>query len=154
MASEQRIVEILKEFNNIKPIAFLQQIDVTSVGIGNVLGFLSSSDRAVSAGEISSYMNVSTARVAVLLRKMADKGLIEKNSDPQDGRKVMVSITDKGRSKLKRSRDEILLYANAIIERFGEEKILDFIESCKVIREIVDEVKVNDPDYGNTNLFE
>ena len=154
MASEQKIISILNEFNSIKPIAFLQQIDVTSVGIGNVLGFLASSDSEVSAGEISTFMNVSTARVAVLLRKMADKGLIVKNSDPKDGRKVMVSITDKGRSKLKRSRDEILLYASAIIDRFGEEKILDFIESCKVIRDIVDEVKVNDPDYGKTDIFE
>ena len=141
MVSDQEVCAILEEFNHIKPIAFLQQIDISSMGIGNVLDFLEKADHVVTAGEISEYMNVSTARVAVLLRKMSDKGLIEKKNDPKDARRVLVSITDAGRRDLSEKREEILLYSRAIIEKFGKEKIMDFVAACKDIKDIVDEVK-------------
>ena len=141
MVSEAEIWEILSEFNSIKPVEFLQQIDVNSMGIGKVLGFISCANREVSAGEISEYMEVSTARVAVLLKKMSDKGLIVKHSDPKDARRVLVSITEEGRKVLKEKRDEILLYSGAVIERFGKDKIEDFIQACREIKSIVEEVE-------------
>ena len=141
MVSEAEVWRILSEFNSIKPVEFLQQIDVNSMGIGKVLGFISCANREVSAGEISEYMEVSTARVAVLLKKMSDKGLIVKHSDPNDARRVLVSITDEGRTLLKEKREEILLYAGAIIDRFGKEKIEDFIQACREIKSIVEDVE-------------
>lgn len=141
MVSEAEIWEILSEFNSIKPVEFLQQIDVNSMGIGKVLGFISCADHEVTAGEISDFMEVSTARVAVLLKKMADKGLITKHSDPKDARRVLVSITPEGRTLLEEKRKEILLYSGAIIERFGKKKIEDFIDACKEIKKTVEEVE-------------
>ncbi|MBO4747805.1 MAG: MarR family transcriptional regulator [Clostridiales bacterium] len=141
MAKEQEVLELLNEFNSIHPLEFLQHIDMTSMGIGNVLGFLCASGREVTAGEISEYMNVSTARVAVLLKKMSDKELINRRSDPNDKRKVMVSITPKGISAFEEKKKEILLYAGAIVDHFGKEKVEDFIESCRNIRDIVDRVE-------------
>ena len=137
MVSEAEVWRILSEFNSIKPVEFLQQIDVNSMGIGKVLGFIS----CANAGEISDFMEVSTARVAVLLKKMSDKGLIVKHSDPKDARRVLVSITDEGRTLLKEKREEILLYAGAIIDRFGKEKIEDFIQACREIKSIVEDVE-------------
>lgn len=141
MVSDQEVCAILEDFNRIRPIEFLQQIDITSMGIGNVLGFLERSDHIVTAGEISEYMNVSTARVAVLLRKMSEKGLIEKKSDPKDARRVLVTITDSGRKVLHEKREEILIYSKAIVERFGKEKIMGFIAACKEIKDIVEDVE-------------
>ena len=128
MVTEQEIWDILTDFNSIKPVDFLQQLDVASMGIGNVLGFLASSKREVTAGEISEYMGVSTARVAVLLKKMSEKGLIEKHADPKDARRVMVSITDEGMHLLIDKRKEILLYAGAIIDRFGKDIIISSVD--------------------------
>ena len=141
MISEQDVIRLLSEFNSIKPLDFVQRIDVSSMGIGNVLGYLCESGREVSAGEISDYMEVSTARVAVLLKKMSDKGLITKQSDPHDKRKVMVSITPLGRTAFEEKKKEIILYAGAIVDHFGTEKLEDFIQSCREIKEIVDRVE-------------
>ncbi|MBR5973766.1 MAG: MarR family transcriptional regulator [Clostridiales bacterium] len=141
MAKDQEVLALLQDFNSIKPLAFLQHIDMTSMGIGNVLGFLISSGREVTAGEISEYMNVSTARVAVLLKKMSEKGLITRRSDPKDKRKVMVTITPLGISAFEEKRKEILLYAGAVVDHFGIEKLQDFIESCRQIRAVVDRVE-------------
>jgi len=141
MVSNQEVLALLKEFNNIKPLAFLQRIDIQSMGIGNVLGFLLCSDHEVSAGEISEYMNVSTARVAVLLKKMADKGLITRKPDPHDGRRVLVSITENGKELFTEKQREILLYGSAIVEHFGENRVREFIKSCKDIKDVVDRVE-------------
>ncbi|MBO4495835.1 MAG: MarR family transcriptional regulator [Clostridiales bacterium] len=142
MVSDQVVLELLQDFNSIKPLAFVQQMDIQSMGIGNVLGFLACSGREVSAGEISEYMNVSTARVAVLLKKMSDKGLIVKKNDPNDGRRVMVSITDLGQELLAEKQNEIILYGSAVVEHFGVERVRDFIQACREIRDVVEEVKI------------
>ncbi len=141
MASEKEVIELLQEFSSIHPLEFLQKLDVQSMGISNVLCFLMCADHEVTAGEISEYMNVSTARVAVLLKKMSDKGLIEKHTDPSDGRKVMVAITDSGKALFQEQQREILLYSGAVVDHFGAEKIKEFIDSCRQIRQIIDKVE-------------
>ncbi|MBP5493212.1 MAG: MarR family transcriptional regulator [Clostridiales bacterium] len=148
MISEQEVIRLLNEFNSIKPLEFVQRIDVSSMGIGNVLGFLCASGREVSAGEISDYMDVSTARVAVLMKKMLDKGLITKRVDPNDKRKVMVSITPKGKEAFEEKKKEIILYSSAIVDHFGTEKLEDFIQSCRQIKEIVDRIE-REQDFKN-----
>ena len=141
MVSQEEVIRLLNEFNRIKPLEFLQRIDVSSMGIGNVLGYLCFAGREVSAGEISEYMDVSTARVAVLLKKMSEKKLITRTSDPHDKRKVMVSITEEGKKQYCEKMNEIILYAGAIIDHFGVEKMEDFIASCKEIRDVVNSVE-------------
>ena len=141
MASDKEVIALLQEFSSIHPLEFLQKLDVQSMGISNVLCFLMYADHEVTAGEISDYMNVSTARVAVLLKKMSDKGLIEKHADPSDARRVMVAITDSGKELFEEQQREILLYSGAVVDHFGVDKIKEFIESCRQIREIVDKVE-------------
>ncbi len=141
MASDKEVIALLQEFSSIHPLEFLQKLDVQSMGISNVLCFLMCADHEVTAGEISDYMNVSTARVAVLLKKMSDKGLIEKHADPSDARRVMVAITDSGKELFEKQQREILLYSGAVVDHFGVDKIKEFIESCRQIREIVDKVE-------------
>ena len=141
MASDKEVIALLQEFSSIHPLEFLQKLDVQSMGISNVLCFLMYADHEVTAGEISDYMNVSTARVAVLLKKMSDKGLIEKHADPSDARRVMVAITDSGKALFEEQQREILLYSGAVVDHFGVDKIKEFIESCRQIREIVDKVE-------------
>ena len=143
MVSDQEVLELLEEFNSIKPLEFLQRIDIQSMGICHVLGFLLASDHKVTAGEISEYMNVSTARVAVLLKKMADKNLIIKKADPKDARKVLVSITKDGKEHFNERQKEILLYGGAVVDHFGKERIENFIETCREIREIVASVEAD-----------
>ncbi|MBP5186733.1 MAG: winged helix-turn-helix transcriptional regulator [Clostridiales bacterium] len=141
MASDKEVIALLQEFSSIHPLEFLQKLDVQSMGISNVLCFLMCADHEVTAGEISDYMNVSTARVAVLLKKMSDKGLIEKHADPSDARRVMVAITDSGKELFEKQQREILLYSGAVVDHFGVDKIKEFIESCRQIRQIIDKVE-------------
>ncbi|MCR5112418.1 MAG: winged helix DNA-binding protein [Acholeplasmatales bacterium] len=53
----------------------------------------------LTAGDLSAKFNVSTAREAVLLNTLEEKGLIQRYKSDTDGRKTFVRLTDLGRKK-------------------------------------------------------
>ena len=62
MATKEQIDTLIEALKKVKPIHFVTKIDETSAGIGAVLRYLYESKETVTAGKISSFMNVSTAR--------------------------------------------------------------------------------------------
>ena len=53
----------------------------------------------LTAGDLSERFNVSTARIAVLLNTLEDKGFIQRYKSDKDGRKTFIRLTDQGREK-------------------------------------------------------
>ena len=72
--------------------------------------------------------HTSSARVAVLLRKMAEKGLIVREGSPDDARKSMISLSDKGRSQIEKLNEERINVFQGVINRLGKEKTEQFIQ--------------------------
>ena len=104
MATKSQIEMVLRELKKIHPphpVGLLQRIDETQEGVGAVLCLLHESDETVTAGRVSEVLGVSTARVAVLLKKMAAKRLITKGHDPADARVTVVSLTEQGRESIR-----------------------------------------------------
>ena len=91
------------------------------------LDFLEKQDGAVLPSEISTAMKLSAARVAMVLRVLEGKGWIERNTDPADRRKVLVTITPKGRETIKELRKKAFENTEKLIEAVGEEDIKEYI---------------------------
>ena len=70
MATQEQIETLLEQLEKAPPSAHFQRIDKNAAGIQAILKYLSETDEQVTAGDISDHLNVSTARVAVLLKKM------------------------------------------------------------------------------------
>ncbi|HIR26636.1 MAG TPA: MarR family transcriptional regulator [Candidatus Choladousia intestinigallinarum] len=85
-----------------------------------VLDYLNQKN-AVNPKELSRVMSVSTARVAVLLKHMEEKGWILKTLDPRDSRQILVSITESGISTFEARYRETLLQAAALLKALGPE---------------------------------
>lgn len=66
-------------------------------GMFVALKILNDKNSPLSAGELAQYLDVSTARIAVILDSLEKKGLIEKSKLKNDGRVTLVSITDSGK---------------------------------------------------------
>lgn len=79
-------------------------------------------------------LGVSTARVAVLLKKMAAKGLITKGHDPADARVTVVSLTEQGRESIREIEGELYRQTGLVIDRVGEERVLEFIAIAQEIQ--------------------
>ena len=72
MATQKQIDDIVQIFNCERPKMPLRDINAVNMGVGAVIRYLheSKGETDVTAGDISEFLHVSTARVAVLLRKI------------------------------------------------------------------------------------
>lgn len=130
MATGEQIENILEKMEKIHPIDFFNKVDKARVGIGAVLRLLNESNElneSVTAGRISDVMNVSTARVAVLLKKMAAKGLVTREKSAEDGRVTVVTLTELGKKTVSEIQADRCAQAARIIDAVGEERISEFI---------------------------
>lgn len=138
MVTKEEAAELLKRMSDSRPKKLFKNFDKTNAGIGCVMNCLFETEKSVSAGEISQFMNVSTARVAVLLRKMTEKGLIDRTGDPDDARKSMISLSEKGREIMEKHRESFLVFFSSVIERMGKERFEEFISMSEELRDALE----------------
>ncbi len=62
------------------PKSFYNDLDAAKKGVTFILGYLVMSDSEVIAGDLSRKLNVSSARIAALLKKMEQGGLITRHN--------------------------------------------------------------------------
>lgn len=76
---------------------------------------------------VSKNLNISTARVAVLIRKMVDKGLITKETGANDARVVEIKLAEHGREVLESLQKQRYEQMGLIIDKVGmnDEKNID-----------------------------
>ena len=137
MATDKQILNMLKQMTSAHPAELFKHMDDTRAGIGAVLKLLYTADAPITAGMISEWLNVSTARVAVLLKKMDAKGLITKEKDPVDARVTIVNLTDFGRKTIESMWEDVKSQMGKVIDAIGEERLLEYIEISKEILQIV-----------------
>ncbi len=137
MATIAQIERMLAELERIHPVAFFRRMDETQAGIGAVLRLLHTSEEEITAGKISEVLNISTARVAVLIRKMAAKGLITKARSSVDARVTMVGLTELGVRTVEGMRREMYQQMGLVIDAVGEERLREFLKIAAEIRAAV-----------------
>lgn len=137
MATEEQIEMLLKQLEEAPPSVQFKNIDKNNVGVRAILRYLNETNETVTAGKISKYMNVSTARVAVLLKKMAANGLIEKQNDPKDARIVVVRLSEHGAETAEKMRASIYEQIDAIIDKVGMERMMEFTAISNEIKALM-----------------
>ena len=120
---------------------FFAEIDRSAQGEFSVLRCLMNAEEGVSAGEIAEKSCVSSARMAVLLNRMEEKGLIEKYKDENDRRKTMVRATKKGSKLISERKQMLLCVLEKITEKVGREKISVMIETMREISAVCEEME-------------
>lgn len=137
MATNEEIETLLQKLKKAPPSECFQNFDMNTAGIRAILKMLSETDEKVTAGMISEKMNVSTARVAVLLKKMVAKGLIEKENDEADGRVVLVKLSESGKQAADELKSDMYAKIGNIIDKIGMERMLEFAEISKEIHSVI-----------------
>lgn len=137
MADNLQVEEVLAQFDKLHPEKMFGEINRRNAGCGALIKFLDESKSSVTAGEISRFMNVSTARVAVLLKKLEAKGLIVKETDPSDARVTAVRLSVKGRETAETMRTEFYSQVGLLIDSIGIERLNDFAKTLAEIQKIV-----------------
>lgn len=137
MATKEQVEYVFNYFIKIKPDEFFNRMNKTQAGVGAVIRILNNSPEPVSAGQISEIMHVSTARTAVLLKKMSQKNLIIKLGDKDDRRKTIVCLSETGKQTAERLKDELFKQISKIIDIAGIEKIEQFMTLSEELKNII-----------------
>ena len=102
-----------------------------------VLQLLYTSREVVTAGKIAETIGVSNARVAVLLKKMVAKGLVVKETDPNDARVTTVRLSEHGVETAEAMRKELHDQMSTLIEKIGMDRMQEFVMVTKEIQEVL-----------------
>lgn len=87
-------------------------------------------------------MGMEATSLSRILKTMEKKGLIERRPNPDDGRGVIISLTEFGREKRAQSREKVLTFNEVIRANIPKEKINHFYEVAEVINEMVCNKKI------------
>lgn len=137
MATAEQIKLLMELLREAGPADYFKTLDQRQMGMEAILHMLLESGETVTAGSISEEMNVSTARVAVLLRKMAEKGLVTKETDAVDARVTVVRLTEAGRKTAEEKRSMAFRQMGAVIDRVGMDRMLEFAAVLKEIKAVM-----------------
>lgn len=132
--NDYEIDELLNRLKASQPLEFFAKIDKSNCGMGLILAFLNDKNDYVMSREIASKLNVSTARVAVLLRKMEAKSLIEKKTPLEDMRKTLVKLTDYGKEYVEQLKNNVHEKAKLLFEKVGQNNIEELIRVSELIK--------------------
>lgn len=87
-------------------------------------------------------MGIEATSLSRILKTMEQKGLIERRPNPEDGRGVIIHLTDFGREKRDYSKDKVLTFNNAVKHRVPPEKLSHFYEVAELINDIISNKKI------------
>ncbi|MCE5236703.1 MAG: MarR family transcriptional regulator [Clostridiaceae bacterium] len=96
-------------------------------------------DRA-SVSDIQNRLDFSKPAISQMLSALEAKGLIVREPDKADRRKVMVSLTPKGREILANAKAHMHGLMEEGIRRFGEENTRKLIELINRLSDVTDEI--------------
>ena len=102
-----------------------------------VLRLLDKEKRSMSAGDISRLLSMTTSRVAAVLNSLQKKEMILRDTDAEDKRRVLVTLTDSGRDFCKERREQAISDMTALLAGLGEEDAAHFVRIMKRIHEIM-----------------
>lgn len=101
---EREVIKIIQQFKETYPKDFFKILDKNACGICFVLNYLSSHNEECYSKDICLESGLSSARVAVLLKKMEAKDLIKKSDSVDDGRFTIIRLTSNGRKESKKCK--------------------------------------------------
>jgi DNA-binding MarR family transcriptional regulator len=87
-------------------------------------------------------MGMEATSLSRILKTMEKKGLIERKPNPEDGRGVLIHLTEFGREKREYSRERVLTFNEIVRKNVSDEKLNHFYEVADTINELVSNKKI------------
>jgi len=92
-------------------------------------------------------MGMEATSLTRTLKSMEEKGLIYRKPNPNDGRGVLIYLTDFGKEKRDLSKNTVLKFNETIKQNVSPEKLLHFMEVAEIINELIQDKNIfNQPE--------
>jgi|TARA_R110000868_G_scaffold82773_2_gene233575 MarR family transcriptional regulator, organic hydroperoxide resistance regulator len=97
-------------------------------------------------------MGMEATSLSRILKNMEEKGLIKRKPNPNDGRGVLIHLTDFGLEKRKDSKDVVLTFNEVVKKHVTAEKLNSFFEVIDTINKLVVDKKIYTKDSKTNKL--
>lgn len=87
-------------------------------------------------------MGMESTSLSRILKTMEEKGAIYREANPEDGRSVLIKLTDYGKEMRKISRETVITFNETVREQVSDEKLLHFFEVTNKINQLIAERKI------------
>lgn len=138
MSTREDAQKLLIELYLSIPRSFYSKLESTQRGFGFVLDYLKHADGDVIAGDFAKKLNVSTARIAALLKRMEQSGFITRHTSAKDARQTVVKITPAGIAFVDELKEQALSKIEFLLEQVGKEDLETYIKISHKIREAME----------------
>ncbi|HTO35586.1 MAG TPA: MarR family transcriptional regulator [Flavobacterium sp.] len=91
---------------------------------------------------ISNRMGMEPTSLTRTLKTMEEKGLIVRKKNPDDGRGVLVYLTELGKEKRELSKNTVLKFNDTVNEYITEDELNNFMRVSEVIIDLITERKI------------
>ncbi len=82
-------------------------------------------------------MGMEATSLTRTLKSMEEKGLITRKKNPEDGRGVLIYLTEDGKEKRELSKSTVINFNETIRQHISEEKLQHFMEVAETINELI-----------------
>ena len=87
-------------------------------------------------------MGMEATSLSRILKRMEELNLIVRKPNPNDGRGVLIYLTDFGKQKRKDAKERVLVFNDAIRNHISDEKLKHFFEVNDTINELISNKKI------------
>lgn len=108
-------------------------------------------DEGTPSTSLGPRMGMEATSLSRTLKSMEERGLIIRKPNPDDGRGVLIYLTDFGKEKRKYSKDRVLKFNESIKNKISEEKLKHFYEVTETINEMISNKKIYTNDLVHKN---
>lgn len=122
-------------------VPYTQMISRLERGEIFVLNYLVTHEGPIHPKDLSNAMAVSTARIASLLNKLEEKKEVQRIVDPDDKRQLIILLTENGRARILKNREETLPSICAFLESLGPDDAAAYIRIEKKLWNMYQESK-------------
>ena len=128
--------ELSETIHVISKIMHPKKLSDLFMGESFILHYLGFNGGTVLPNEISSAMSISTARVAAVLNKLEGKGLIIREIDKSDRRKILVTLTDEGRAVSEEKKKKVLSETERLLRLLGDKDATELVRISEKLKQL------------------
>lgn len=114
-----------------------RKINESMQGEHFILQFLDLHNGSALPSEISSTMGISSARIAAALNSLERKGLVTRQIDKSDRRRIIVDLTPEGRAFSETHHQKMLEDFTKLFSQMGEQDACEYVRLTGKLVEIV-----------------
>ena len=128
--------EYLQQMHTFRRFKPQQKINESMHGEAFTLHHIAINKDHIIPSEISDATGISGARIAAMLNSLENKGFITRQIDRTDRRRILVTLTDKGKEQEEAHRQALIETIEKMLRSLGEHDAKEYVRILRKLAEL------------------